>query len=232
MAFEALQEETTLIDYRQQDNIAVLTLDDGKANAVSYALVDGVNQGLDRAAQDARAVVIVGRPGILSGGFDLKELGKGPEAAMALVGTGAAMLLRIFAHPQPVIVACTGHAIAAGAFMLLAADTRIGAQGDFKIGLNETAIGMTLPTFGLELGRTRLSKRYQTAAVIQAELFDPAGARDAGFLDEVVEPDAVLNTAVERATLLAGYPSDAYAGNKLALRKDSIAVIRESLEKS
>ena len=221
-----------MIDYDLQDDIAVITLDDGKANAVGYDLIDGVNQGLDRATQNAKAVVIVGRPGMFSGGFDLKELGKGPDAATALVNTGAAMLLRIFSHPQPVIIACTGHAIAAGAFMLLAADTRIGVEGDFKIGLNETAIGMALPTFGLELGRTRLSKRHQTAAVIQAELFNPAGARDAGFLDEVVAADAGLDTAVERATLLAGYPGEAYASNKLGLRQDSIAVIRSSLERS
>lgn len=219
-----------MIDYSQQGDIAVLALDDGKANAVSHALVDAVNEGLDRATKDAKAVVIAGRPGMFSGGFDLKELQKGPDAAIALVNRGAAMLLRIFSYPQPVVVACTGHAIAAGAFVLLAADTRVGADGDFKIGLNETAIGMTLPTFGLELSRARLSKRYQTAAVIQAQLFDPPGAKDVGFLDEVVAPDAVLSTAVERATLLAGYPGEAYAGNKLALRQNSIAVIRASLE--
>lgn len=219
-----------MVEYTQQGDVAVLALDDGKANAVSYAVVEAVTEGLARATKDAKAVVIAGRPGILSGGFDLKELGKGPDAAMALVAKGAAMLLRIFSHPQPVVAACTGHAIAAGAFMLLAADTRIGADGDFKIGLNETAIGMTLPTFGFELGKARLSKRYQTAAVIQAELFDPAGARDVGFLDEVVDADAVLDTALERAMALAGLPAEAYAGNKLALRQDSIAAIRSSLD--
>ncbi|MCZ6659545.1 MAG: crotonase/enoyl-CoA hydratase family protein [Gammaproteobacteria bacterium] len=217
------------MDYNQQGDVAVLTLDDGKANAISPAFVDAVNEGLDRAGDDAKSVLITGRPGMFSGGFDLKEFEKGPDATMALVNKGARMLLRIFSHPQPVVIACSGHAIAAGAFMLLAADTRVGAEGDFKIGLNETAIGMTLPTFGLELAKSRLSKRYQTAAVIQAQLFDPEGARDVGFLDEVVAADSLLDHALQRAVVLARMPNDAYAANKLAIREASIAAIRASL---
>ncbi len=217
------------MDYNQQGDVAVLTLDDGKANAISPAFVDAVNEGLDRAGDDAKSVLITGRPGMFSGGFDLKEFEKGPDASMALVNKGARMLLRIFSHPQPVVIACSGHAIAAGAFMLLAADTRVGAEGDFKIGLNETAIGMTLPTFGLELAKSRLSKRYQTAAVIQAQLFDPEGARDVGFLDEVVAADSLIDHALQRAGALAKIPGDAYAANKLAIREASIATIRASL---
>ncbi len=217
------------MDYNQQGDVAVLTLDDGKANAISPAFVDAVNEGLDRAGDDAKSVLITGRPGMFSGGFDLKEFEKGPDATMALVNKGARMLLRIFSHPQPVVIACSGHAIAAGAFMLLAADTRVGAEGDFKIGLNETAIGMTLPTFGLELAKSRLSKRYQTAAVIQAQLFDPEGARDVGFLDEVVAADALIEQALQRAGVLARISNDAYAANKLAIREASIAAMRASL---
>lgn len=221
-----------MIEYSQQGDVALLVMDDGKANAISHGLVDALNEALDRAVKDTKGVVVAGRPGMFSGGFDLKELQKGPEAAMALVNKGAHMLLRIFSHPQPVVVACSGHAIAAGAFMLLAADTRVGCEGEFKIGLNETAIGMTLPVFGLELARSRLSKRYQTAAVIQARLFDPKGARDAGFLDEVVPAESLVDRALQRADALAQLPGDAYAATKLAIREPSIAAIRASLEPS
>ncbi|MCZ6459340.1 MAG: enoyl-CoA hydratase-related protein, partial [Gammaproteobacteria bacterium] len=124
--------------YTLEGEVAVIGMDDGKANAVGHALIDEINQGLTRSLAEAKAVVIVGRPGMFSAGFDLKEFENGPEATTALVAKGARMMLRLFSHPQPVVAACTGHAIAAGAFMLLASDTRIGVQGEFKIGLNET----------------------------------------------------------------------------------------------
>lgn len=218
-----------MLDFSQQGDVALLRLDDGKANAVSHAFVDAVHEGLDRSEKEAKAVVIAGRAGVFSAGFDLKEFEKGEEATLALVDKGAHMLLRIFSHPQPVVVACSGHAIAAGAFMLLAADTRIGAQGAFKIGLNETAIGMSLPVFGLELAKSRLSKRAQTAAVIQATLYDPEEAQKVGFLDELVSPEGVVDTALQRARALAEYPGQAYAANKLGIRAEAIDAIRRSL---
>lgn len=218
-----------MLDYSQVGDVALLGIDDGKANAVGHRFVDAVNEGLDRAAKDAKAVLMTGRTGLFSAGFDLKEIEKGEDAATALVDKGARMLLRIFSAPQPVVIACSGHAIAAGAFMLLAADTRLGASGDFKIGLNETAIGMALPVFGFELAKSRLSKRAQTAAAIQATLYDPIGAQDTGFLDEVVDADALLDTAMVRATALADLPGDAYTANKLGIRQESIATIRASL---
>ncbi len=221
-----------MLNYGLQGDVALVTLDDGKANAVGHAFIEAVNEGLDRSQKDAKACVLTGRPGVFSAGFDLKEFEKGEEATIALVEKGAAMLLRIFSHPQPVVAACTGHAIAAGAFTLLAADTRIGAEGAFKIGLNETAIGMTLPVFGLELAKSRLSKRAQTAAVVQATLYDPPAARDVGFFDEVVAPDAVLDTALAHAATLAEHPPQAYAGNKLGIRAESIAAIQASLSTS
>ena len=144
------------VHYELNDAIAILRLDDGKANAVNHALVDGMNSALDKAANEAKAVVLTGRPGRFSAGFDLSVLQSGPEAGHKLVTAGARMLLKIFTHPQPVVAASTGHSIAAGGFMLLACDTRLGTEGDFKIGLNEVAIGMTLPEFGLDV-RARTS---------------------------------------------------------------------------
>lgn len=218
-----------MLTYTQEGDSALLSIDDGKANAVSVAFVDGLNEALDRASRDAKAVVITGRPGVLSAGFDLKEMAKGFDAAMALVTHGAKLMLRLFSHPQPVVIACSGHAVAAGAFLLLSADTRLGAAGEFRIGLNETAIGMTIPTFGLALAAERLSKRHLTSAVIQSQIFDPAGAKDAGFLDDLVAADELVESAVAVANRLAQLPGEAYAGNKLAVRKATIDVISASL---
>jgi enoyl-CoA hydratase len=219
-----------LIEFDITDGVAVLHLDDGKANALSHALVSEINDAMETASNDAKAVVIIGRNGMFSGGFDLLELQKGPDATLALVNRGAEMLNRVFTHPQPVVAGCTGHAIAAGAFLLLACDTRIGGHGKYRIGLNETAIGMALPVFGLELAKARLSRRHLTAAVIQATIYDPEGAVDAGFLDRTTPVEGLLQAAVDEAARLADFPADAYAANKLGIRQETANVIRASLE--
>lgn len=218
-----------MLNYQRQGDVALIGLDDGKANAVGHTFIDALNEGLDRALEDSKAVLISGRPGVFSAGFDLKEFEKGPDATTALVNKGANLLLRIFSHPQPVVISCAGHAVAAGAFILLAADTRIGVSGDFKIGLNETAIGMTLPVFGLQLADARLSKRHQTAATVQAQLFNPVQAEDAGFLDQVVTADELADAALQTAAALAALPGEAYAANKLAVRQAHIQTIQASL---
>ncbi len=213
-----------------EDGVAVLDLDDGKANAVGYDLIDHIDGGLDRALAEATAVVIAGRPRLFSGGFDLEELRKGPSASADLVNRGARMLLRVYSHPQPVVAACTGHAVAAGAFLLLATDTRVGAEGEFKIGLNETALGMGFPVFAIELAHARLSKRHVTASFVQSNLYNPLDAVDAGYLDEVVAADQVRSRAVEVARQLGTLPSPAYAGNKRLIRAKTISAIEASLK--
>lgn len=218
-----------MLDYQLSDDTAVLRLDDGKANALGHQMIDALGEALTRAAGEAKAVVIAGRDGLFSAGFDLKEFEKGPEATMALVHRGGELLVRLFTHSQPVVVACTGHAMAAGAFLLLTADTRIGADGDFKIALNETAIGMTLPVFGLELAQARLSKRHLTRSAIQATIYGPEEAVDAGFLDGLADPEETVEAAIEEAARLGELPASAYAANKLAFRKETAERIRASL---
>ncbi|MEE9279449.1 MAG: crotonase/enoyl-CoA hydratase family protein [Myxococcota bacterium] len=214
------------------DGIAWLTMDDGKANAVSFALLEAIAPELDRVEKEAKAVVIAGRPGCFSGGFDLKVINAGGDAVQRLMVGGARLALRLLESKLPVVAACSGHAIAMGALLLCAADTRIGVEGSFRIGLNETQIGAVLPPFALELARERLSKRHLQRAAIQAVLYDPAGAVDAGFLDTVVAPDELAKAAREEATRLAALDANAYAGTKLALRAAQIERIRSSLPTS
>lgn len=218
-----------MINYDLSDNVAILSIDDGKANAVSHNLIDTMLESLDRAESEASAVIIQGREGLFSAGFDLKEIQKGPDAATALVNRGAHMLLRMFSYPLPLIGACTGHAVAAGAFMLLSCDTRIGIGGNFNLGLNETAIGMTLPVFGQQLAKNRLSKRHLTAAVIQARMFSPQAAQDAGFLDRVVEAGDLMSACITEAHALSELPQATYAAMKRDTRAEAIAAIEASL---
>lgn len=217
------------MEYQLNGDVAVLTFDDGKANAIGNAFMDAMIDGLSRAQQEAAAVVITGRAGLLSGGFDLKEIEKGAEAVKAMMKKGSNMFYRLFSHPQPLIIACTGHAIAAGAFLLLTADNRIGAAGDFKIGLNETAIGSTFPVFGIQFARTRLTPAYLTRSFVQSESFSPEEAMAAGFLDEVQPPESVMETAMDLAQRLGKLPARVYAQNKLDIRKPAIDAIRASL---
>lgn len=214
-----------------ENDVTVLTLDDGKANVVGYDFIDAVNAALDRSTSDAQAIVLAGRPGMFSGGFDLKEIQKGPDAAAALVNKGAHMLLRLFTHPQPVIAAATGHAIAAGAFTLLAADTRWAASGDYKFGLNETAIGMSLPVFGIQLASARLSRRHLTQAVTQATIYDTTGAQDVGYLDGVKPADTLVDDAIAEAHRLGEFDTASYSANKRYWRAPYIEAIEASLSK-
>lgn len=209
---------TAPVTYSLEDGVAVLRLDDGKVNVVSHRVIDLLHRCLDNAEGEARAVAIVGRPGKLSAGFDLAEMTATIERTRALVGAGGKLLMRIFGHPQPVVVAVTGHALAAGALLTLACDSRIGADGPAKIGLNETAIGMGLPRYATELAQARLSPAHLTRAAIQAEIYDPAGAVEAGYLDRVVPAEECEATAIAEARRLGEFRTGAYSHTKLALR--------------
>ena len=218
-----------MLDQRLDDGVAVLALDDGRANAISRETIDALEAALDRAEKEARAVLLLGRAGRFCAGFDLTVMRSGSEPMRALVTAGADLLLRIALHPLPVVVGCTGHALAAGALLLLAADTRIGARGAYKIGLNEVAIGMRLPIFGYELARERLSKRHLIRATVQAEVYDPDGAVDAGFLDRTCDEAELVATALAEARRLAALPQPAYSRTKAGLRGDLAAGIRATL---
>jgi enoyl-CoA hydratase len=217
------------VRYELVDKVAVIMLDDGKANALSHAMIDGLTECLDRAEREAVAVLLVGRERRLSGGFDLNTMLSGPEAARKLVTAGAELMLRLYGFPRPVVVACTGHALAAGAVLLLAVDLRVGASGDFKIGLNEVSIQMTLPIFAMELARARLSKRHFTCATTQAKIYDPEGAKDAGFLDATAPAESLYNVALDQARRLGALSGPAFRNTKDNERSAIIRSIRETL---
>jgi enoyl-CoA hydratase len=217
------------LNYELIEDTAVLSFDDGKANVIGQDFMAAMSDGLDRAESGAKAVVITGRKGLLSGGFDLKEIQKGPEAVEAMMNKGANMFYRLFSYPKPVVIACTGHAIAAGAFLLLTADNRIGTTGDFKLGLNETSIGSTFPVFGIELARTRLNPAYLTRSFVQSEAFSPEEAVQAGFLDQIEAAEDVMDKAMAMAVHLGQLPAATYAQNKRDIRKSAIETIRASL---
>jgi enoyl-CoA hydratase len=205
-----------------EERVAVLHFDDGKANVLSRVAIDAFEAALDRAAVEAGAVCIVGREGKLCAGFDLSVMTGEPDGARDLVSRGAELLMRLYLQPQPVVVAVTGHALAAGALLVLACDVRIGADVPAKIGLNETSIGMPLPQFAVELARDRLTPAAFVRATLAAEIYDPAGAVEAGYLDRVVPADEVVQAAIAEANRLSAYRAAAYARSKEVLRRATV----------
>jgi enoyl-CoA hydratase len=208
-----------LISYQLEDGVATLTLRNGKVNAISPEVVAAFNAALDQAEKDRAVVIITGQPGILSGGYDLKVMTSSPEAAISLVKDGSTLARRMLSHPFPIVIACPGHAVAKGAFLLLSADYRIGVEGPFSIGLNEVQIGMTMHHVGIELARDRLRKSAFHRSVINGEMFDPQGALDAGFLDKVVSVEDLHDTARTAALQLKKINMTAHRNTKLKVRK-------------
>lgn len=186
-----------LLTYDLKDDVATIHLDDGKANAFSNAMFDAVNAAMDKADKEAKIIVIRGRDGIFSGGYNLKELMLGGDTAVQLVKRGSDFAVRMLETPKPIITAGDGHVVALGAFLFLAADYRIGRTGPFQVGLPETAKGLPMHNFGRELAMPRLNQRYFSRAFINGEMFDPEAAIDVGYLDvAIADVDAGIAKAV------------------------------------
>lgn len=209
---------TSTVSHARHGSVAVVTMDDGKVNAFNDSMVDDLHAALD-AALGARAIVLAGRDGVFSGGFDLGVVAHGGPTAEALVRRGGHLLARLYASPVPTVAACTGHAVALGAVLLLVTDLRVGSDTDAAVGLNEVAIGMPLPELAVELARERLAAPLRTRAVLLAEMWTSTKAVDVGFLDEVVPAEQVLERALHQAKELGGkLQPDAYAATAARLR--------------
>lgn len=220
----------SIVKYALADGTATVTMDDGKANALSDAMIGELLAALARAEKEAGAVVLAGRPDRFCAGFDLRAMMSGPESAVALLRRGSELLMRLFTLPLPLVIAATGHALAGGALVVLTGDTRLGADGGFKIGLNEVAIGLPVPVLAMELARARLATSELTKATLQARIYTPAEAVGAGYLDQVVPAGELLAAATAEAARLAKLPRAAYLGTKQRLRAATVALIEGSLE--
>ena len=220
----------TLVNYSLQGTVAVIQMDDGKVNALSHAMLDQLDEALSQAEQEARAVVLTGRDGKFCAGFDLKVMGSSPTAARDLIKRGAGVFMRLYGLPIPLVIACSGHAVAGGALMVLCGDTRIASQGPFKMGLNEIAVGLPLPIVAIELARDRLSPTVLSAATLGAFIFELGDSVTAGFLDRIVPADSLLPEALEAATALGKYNPAAYRQTKERLRGLTIDYVHETLD--
>ena len=218
-----------VVTYELRDKIAVVGMDDGKANALGYALMDEVDEAVSRAEREAAAVVLAGRKGRFCAGFDLSEMMGGADKARAMVARGADFLMRLYALPMPLVIACTGHALAGGALLVLTGDVRVAARGTFRIGLNEVQVGLPVPVLAMELARDRLSPAHLTAATLFADVVDPERALPIGWVDELASEEGLLDAALAHARRLSALSRDPYAKTKVSLRGRTVRYVRETL---
>lgn len=218
------------VTYSLSDGIARIAIDDGKRNAMSPDVLAQLHRAFEQAEGEARAVTLVGRPGVFSAGFDLQVFARrDPAEIHDMVRLGAELALRLLSFPLPVVVGCSGHAYPMGAFLMLASDFSIGVDGPFLIGLNEVAIGLAIPRFAVELSRAMLTPPYFNR-IITGQMLDPGEAWDAGFLGALVEPEA-LDAAVEaKARELAALDPSSYRQTKSRVRGPAAAAIRQAID--
>lgn len=212
-----------------EGGIAKISLDNGKANAVSFELAQEFIANLDRAKKESKGVLISGHAGIFSAGFDLKVMASGPEAAEKMVSEGMLLLEKIYSYPHPVVAACEGHAIGMGVFLLLASDYRIGALGEFILKLPETAIDMPFNPTLRTLAKTHVDPMHHTRAIIHSQGYSPIQAAAIGMLDEAVEAEQVQEKALAKLAELCELSSERYGENKLFIRAEEIQYIYDSL---
>jgi enoyl-CoA hydratase len=217
------------VTYQSEETYVIITINNGKVNAISHEVVAGLNEGLDKALEEKKVVILTGKTGFFSAGFDLKVMAKSPESAKELVTKGSKLSLRMLSFPQPIIIACSGHAIAKGAFLLLSADYRIGVEGAFKIGLNEVMIGMTMHNAGIAIAKARLSEVYVNRSVNNAEMYGSKQAIEAGFLDLIVPANQLMSTAVKVAEMSAKLNKKAHAETKLKVRKQHLKALEMAI---
>lgn len=220
----------TLVTYRLEDNVATIAMDDGKANVLSLPMQTELHAALDQAEAANAVVVLTGRDGMFSAGFDLAVLRAGGDESAAMLHGGFELAVRLLAFPTPVLIVCTGHAIAMGLFLVLSGDYRVGADGPYKIIANEVAMGLAMPWTPIEICRQRLTPAHFHRVVSLAELYTPEGAVDAGILDRVVPPTELVETVRETASTLAALDMRAHVATKLRVRKQALEAIRAAIE--
>jgi enoyl-CoA hydratase len=220
----------SLVSYRREGSVATISMDDGKLNVISPQMLSELSTAFERAREECAVVLLRGRPGVFSAGFDLQVLREGKRASAELLSAGFHFAEHMLSFPAPVVVACTGHAIAMGVFLLLSADYRIGTAGPFKVTANEVAIGMTLPRSAIEVCRQRLVPAHYSRGLLLAEVYTPDAAVAAGFLDRVVPPEELDAAANDTAEALAKLDLKAHAATKQRARADTLQRLRAAIE--
>jgi enoyl-CoA hydratase len=207
--------------------VTVLTADRPPVNAMNLELLDELVTTVEQLAADVpAALVLAGRPGAFSAGVDLKAVpAYEPDEQRRMVEGINAMALGVYALPCPVVCAITGHAIAGGFVLAVCGDHRV-ASSEGRYGLTEVKVGVPYPQGAIGVVRAELTPAAARILVLGNRLVDAEECRRLGAFDEVVEPGAVVDRAVEVARELAELPANVYARTKAELRADTLERLR------
>ena len=212
-----MTQNNSSIKLETKDSIAHISMDDGKVNALSPTFIKELSNALDE-AEDAKAVILSGNAKAFSAGFDLKIIQGEREEATALMRAGVDLFIKVFNYPRPIVAACTGHAIAGGAIVLMCSDLRIGPEDpNIAIGLNEVSIGMEIPQFLVELATARLANERLYESLNLAKLYAPTEAKQVGFLD-IIAKDVLQTAQKEAQDITERLNPEAFTKTKLRLR--------------
>jgi len=216
----------------KENDISIIKLDDGKANAFSYDMLSQVNELLKKVPRDSGALVITGREGLFSGGFDLKTLATGDmEKITKMVQLGYRLLLELFSFDRPIVAAVSGHSIALGLFVTCSADYRIAIDGKYVCQANEVRNNMDIPTQIMEIIRARVNKKYFYSAVYHSDAYSVQDSIEVGYIDEVVSEDQFMKRVMEKAKELATLPHPFYANTKKTAQDDVRQKIADAIDK-
>ena len=218
------------VHYSLNNGIASIRIDDGKRNALGPGVLQELYAAFDQAEKDAAIVVLTGRDSVFSAGFDLKVMKRGGATALRMLKLGYGLTARVLAYPYPVIAACNGHSLAMGVFLMLSADYVIGSRGDYKIAANEVAIGMTMPRVAAAMLEHRLQPAAAQRAITVSQYFDPESAQQAGFFDELAEPDDLGQRADALAQEFKALDERAHRVSKRRVRSQLTSYIRRSIK--
>ena len=220
-----------LATLESKDDVSIITIDDGKANVFSKNMIDAFNECLDNVPSDKGSLIITGREGMFSAGFDLKVISSGDiEKIRDMTLNGFKLLARIFSFPRPVLAACSGHGIALGTFLLCCCDYRIGIKGEYMVGANEMRTNMVIPTPILELIKFRVTQSYKYRAVLGGEMFALEDATKTGIIDEITESNNLMNTAMEKAKDLSTMGNPSYSLTKELFIAEPLKKINDAID--
>jgi enoyl-CoA hydratase len=214
--------------------IAILRMNEGKANAMNPAFIHALDHALNDVEQRApKALVLTGDGRHFCAGLDLATLNAAEPAEMTrFLEVFERVLMRVFLMPRPVVAAVNGNAIAGGCILAGAADVRVAASGEYRVGVNEARIGVSFPSAALEIPRAQLAPAQFRKAILEGDLMSPHEALALGLLDELVPPERLLDVAVERATKLTRAPTAAFAQVKREMRAPYVERVEAHGEQS
>ena len=210
-----------MIDTRIEAGIAVLTMAHGKANALDIKFCNTLAASFTALRKsDVKAIVLTGQGAIFSAGVDLKRLStEGADYVRQFLPALHKLYDTVFFHPKPLVAAINGHAIAGGAVLACCADRRIMAREAGRIGVTELQVGVPFPALAFEILRFAVPPRYLSEFTLGAATYATDAALDQGWVDEIAEPEDLLDDALAVARELAILSPLAFAQTKAQIRQ-------------